>query len=61
VSAGLSWTRWISTGRSTESYCSRSSGALSPHDESAVDRVADPKGDRVRITLNRKFQPYRTW
>lgn len=24
-------------------------------------RVPDPKGDRVRITLNGKFLPYRTW
>jgi cyanate lyase len=24
-------------------------------------RVADPKGDRVVITLNGKFLPYRTW
>ena len=29
--------------------------------ELAVDRVPDPKGDRVRITLNGKFLPYRTW
>lgn len=34
---------------------------------SAVDfemdlvRVPDPKGDRVRITLNGKFLPYRSW
>jgi cyanate lyase len=26
-----------------------------------VERVPDPKGDRVRITLNGKFLPYRTW
>jgi cyanate lyase len=29
--------------------------------ELAVDRIPDPKGDRVRITLNGKFLPYRTW
>ena len=29
--------------------------------EIAVDRVADPKGDRVRITYNGKFLPYRKW
>jgi cyanate lyase len=27
----------------------------------ALERVADPKGDRVQITLNGKFLPYRTW
>jgi cyanate lyase len=26
-----------------------------------LERVADPKGDRVKITLNGKFLPYRTW
>jgi cyanate lyase len=26
-----------------------------------LERVPDPKGDRVRITLNGKFLPYRTW
>ena len=26
-----------------------------------LQRVADPKGDRVVITLNGKFLPYRTW
>jgi cyanate lyase len=26
-----------------------------------LKRVADPKGDRVVITLNGKFLPYRTW
>ena len=26
-----------------------------------IERVPDPKGDRVRITLNGKFLPYRTW
>ena len=26
-----------------------------------VERVPDPKGDRVKITLNGKFLPYRTW
>jgi cyanate lyase len=29
--------------------------------EMALERVADPKGDRVRITLNGKFLPYPTW
>lgn len=29
--------------------------------EFAFERVADPKGDRVRITLNGKFLPYRVW
>jgi len=29
--------------------------------EMALERVPDPKGDRVRITLNGKFLPYRTW
>jgi cyanate lyase len=29
--------------------------------ELAFERVADPKGDRVRLTLNGKFLPYRTW
>jgi cyanate lyase len=26
-----------------------------------VDRQADPKGDRVVVTMNGKFLPYRTW
>jgi cyanate lyase len=26
-----------------------------------VERVADPKGDRVKLTLNGKFLPYRVW
>jgi cyanate lyase len=26
-----------------------------------VERVADPKGDRVRVTLDGKFLPYKTW
>ncbi|GEL16848.1 cyanase [Pseudonocardia asaccharolytica] len=26
-----------------------------------LERVADPKGDRVKITLNGKFLPYRVW
>jgi cyanate lyase len=26
-----------------------------------VDRVPDPKGDRVKVTFNGKFLPYRTW
>jgi cyanate lyase len=29
--------------------------------EMSLQRVADPKGDRVQITLNGKFLPYRTW
>jgi cyanate lyase len=29
--------------------------------EMALERVPDPKGDRVRITLNGKFLPYRSW
>ena len=26
-----------------------------------IERVADPKGDRVRLTLEGKFLPYRRW
>lgn len=26
-----------------------------------LERVADPAGDRVKITLNGKFLPYRRW
>ena len=26
-----------------------------------VDKVEDPKGDRVLITMNGKFLPYKTW
>jgi cyanate lyase len=26
-----------------------------------IERVADPKGDRVRITMNGKFLPYKKW
>lgn len=26
-----------------------------------VDRVEDPKGDRVKITMNGKFLPYKSW
>ena len=26
-----------------------------------IDKVPDPKGDRVKITLNGKFLPYKTW
>lgn len=26
-----------------------------------IDRVADPKGDRVKITMNGKFLGYKTW
>ena len=29
--------------------------------EMDLERVEDPKGDRVRITLNGKFLPYRSW
>jgi cyanate lyase len=29
--------------------------------ELGIQRVADPKGDRVVITLNGKFLPYRVW
>ncbi|MGD9528086.1 cyanase [Pseudonocardia sp.] len=29
--------------------------------EMDLSRVADPKGDRVRLVLNGKFLPYRTW
>ncbi len=29
--------------------------------ELSVDRVSDPKGDRVRVTLNGKFLPYRKY
>ncbi len=26
-----------------------------------LERVEDPKGDRVKITMNGKFLPYKTW
>jgi cyanate lyase len=29
--------------------------------EMAVDKVADPKGDRVRVTMHGKFLAYRKW
>ncbi len=29
--------------------------------ELAVDRIEDPKGDRVKVTYNGKFLPYRKW
>jgi cyanate lyase len=29
--------------------------------ELSLERVPDPKGDRVRLTLNGKFLPYRVW
>jgi len=29
--------------------------------ELSVDRVADPKGDRVKVTFNGKFLPYRKY
>jgi cyanate lyase len=29
--------------------------------EMSIDRIEDPKGDRVRVTYNGKFLPYRKW
>jgi cyanate lyase len=29
--------------------------------ELTIDRVADPKGDRVKVSMNGKFLPYRKW
>ena len=29
--------------------------------EMEVDRVPDPKGDRVKVTMHGKFLPYRVW
>jgi cyanate lyase len=29
--------------------------------EMTVDKVADPKGDRVKVTMHGKFLPYRKW
>jgi len=29
--------------------------------ELAIDRVEDPKGDRVKVTYNGKFLAYRKW
>ncbi|WP_214368190.1 cyanase [Pseudonocardia sp. H11422] len=29
--------------------------------ELALERVPDPKGDRVKMTMNGKFLPYRVW
>lgn len=29
--------------------------------EMAIEKVPDPKGDRVKITMNGKFLPYRKW
>jgi len=26
-----------------------------------VDKVEDAKGDRVKVTMNGKFLPYKTW
>ncbi|MFM1799760.1 MAG: cyanate hydratase [Cyanobacteriota bacterium] len=26
-----------------------------------VDKIADPKGDRVKVTMNGKFLPYKRW
>ncbi len=26
-----------------------------------IEKIPDPKGDRVKITMNGKFLPYRTW
>ncbi|NGN65554.1 cyanase [Streptomyces sp. A7024] len=38
------------------------SGIMSAIDFSMdIDRVDDPRGDRVKVTLNGKFLPYRTW
>lgn len=29
--------------------------------EMSIDKVPDPKGDRVRVVMNGKFLPYRKW
>jgi cyanate lyase len=29
--------------------------------EMDIERVPDPKGDRVQLTFNGKFLPYRKW
>lgn len=29
--------------------------------EMSIERIADPKGDRIKITMNGKFLPYRVW
>lgn len=29
--------------------------------EMSIDRIEDPKGDRVKVTYNGKFLPYRKW
>jgi cyanate lyase len=29
--------------------------------ELSIDRIEDPKGDRVQVTYNGKFLPYRKW
>jgi cyanate lyase len=29
--------------------------------ETDIEKVSDPKGDRVKITYNGKFLPYRKW
>ena len=29
--------------------------------EMGLERIADPKGDRVQILINGKFLPYRIW
>jgi cyanate lyase len=26
-----------------------------------IDKIEDPKGDRVKVTMNGKFLPYRSW
>ena len=26
-----------------------------------IEKIPDPKGDRVKVTMNGKFLPYRTW
>ena len=40
----------------------RGDGIMSAIDfELSVDRVRDPRGDRVRVTFNGKFPPYRRY
>jgi len=29
--------------------------------EMSIERVPDPKGDRIKVTMNGKFLPYRVW
>jgi len=26
-----------------------------------IDKIEDPKGDRVKVTMNGKFLPYKKW